>query len=497
VPKNECRSISQRALTRCVFRSSTTTRTVKGSLGARHRGESQLRPREAAVRAPHPSEDTGCAGLTLSILPRTILVKDYLLQVIGMGPAGLGVPIAADRLGALNWLLARGVVFVERQPDLVTHQRTQMPYVIESNSPAYQFLEHISRSRAFGSALRSTCALEIQSYGSSPIVLSRAGQFMAALVRCVTDLCAKHAASDALFNQCVTSMRIGSCGRITSYNEHGIPVARSRFAVLATGAREDTSELGRMGLVRPGSSVLPSSAILRGDVSELRARLETASCPIYIFGSSHSAFAAAQLICESMPELLNRGQITIVHKGVKLYYASAAEAAKHRPLDASDTIDPESGEINRFRGLRGKARALYEAVTTQSGHRVCLMDIGELQAALPLAEGLFIYAAGYRPCPMLITGSDFEPLPLAPIEKTRQVDAQCRVLLKDRSPIPNLFAIGIGNAQQTTEGVSRVGINTFHGPDGETITRQVLTSVLGRAVDRTIMEPDHNAEEVH
>ncbi|MYU12623.1 hypothetical protein GTZ78_18450, partial [Streptomyces sp. SID8361] len=61
-------------------------------------------------------------------------MKKALCQVVGFGPAALGVALAADRGGVLEQFLGEGLVFLDRDTTRRPPGGRRLPYLIESNS---------------------------------------------------------------------------------------------------------------------------------------------------------------------------------------------------------------------------------------------------------------------------------------------------------------------------------------------------------------------------
>ena len=208
--------------------------------------------------------------------------------------------------------------------------------------------------------------------------------------------------------------------------------------------------------------------MLRGELERVAAAVSS-GLNIYVMGSSHSALSAVAVILRHFRESLWPGQLRLVHRKVKTYYSSAAEAPSHAYV-ASD-VDPETLEINRFDGIRADARRTIEAILAGREPAVELVPASDF---VPRARrSLYISATGYTARQIMVANEVSGPVALASDRHGLIVDQSCRVVDGGGRAIPRLYGIGIGYARRGPTNIARVGVNFFHGEDGAMLARQL------------------------
>jgi hypothetical protein len=368
-----------------------------------------------------------------------------LVQVIGFGAAALGLPIAADRTGRLAGLLRRGCVFMDgREPD----EWTSLGYDIPSNSAGADFLSCIHPAGAFAGALHTPQARALAAAGARPVSLLTASAFLQDLA----DRVARHAGA-VRFGRRVDHIVVDAGGVFHSRDAAGRTLARSARAVLAVGAAPRPAVDGSV----------TSDAFLRGHcVARCKAAVAEGH-RIWIVGGSHSAFSVAGMVLREWGDELGPGQVWIDARSRVHLYAECAQAT-----DAADIVDPGTGEVNRFRGLRGPARDLYRAIAAGDERRVLLTE-GRTAHPADRPE-LMISARGYvaRPVPVRTETGESLVDPADPA-----VDLDGRVLdRRTGTPVPGLFALGLGYRHLAPDGTARyprAALNIFHGEASDRI----------------------------
>ncbi|EGX59854.1 hypothetical protein SZN_10598 [Streptomyces zinciresistens K42] len=398
-----------------------------------------------------------------------------LVQVVGFGPATLGLPLAADRMGELDRFAAQGMAFVERALGPAVLRANRFPFLIESNSPARDFVAGVDPAGRFGGVLDRPAGRELVEHGERRVPLRHVGAYLADLADEITGWLHAHT-GQIRYGREVRRVRRNADGTFTSLCTAGRPVLRSHAVVLATGAAEDTARHGV-----PGDRLVPSARLLAGDVDQV-AHAVRAGRPVAILGGSHSGFAAADLVLTRHGGAVRPGQITVVHREIALGFASVAELAAAGPLPGTPplkppVICPQTGAVNRFTGLRGAARRLCMAVLARAEDRVRLCPAGTDEARQALARAaVVVHAGGYRGTAPEVVGADGTPVPLRREHGRIAVDEACRVL-GPHGPVAGVHGLGIGFARRDDDGERRAAINVFHGRDAEDIVR----SLLGRA----------------
>ncbi len=406
-------------------------------------------------------------------------------QVVGFGPAALGLPVAADRLGLLDCLLERGVHFLDRSRTRQEMRDNRFPYVVVANSTGQDFYEAISTTGQLQAALAGPAAQSLRCRAADRIPLSLVGDFMNELTDVVL------AAVDASPSRLVHGVDIRTIakntdGTFTSYTADGSSVSTSQSVVLATGARQDTSLFSDDRQL----STVSSSSVLGGDLDEIAGAL-TNGQQITIVGGSHSGFAVASLVLERFGDRVRPGQLTIVHRDVVLFFEDLADAqdwvdfagelSSLPPVQCADT-----GLVNRFRGLRGPSKQLCRAVVTGAESRVRLIHAEDPQADQAIEDaGLVVNAYGYRTAQVDLLDDRSRPIDVSWNGGFVAVDDNCGVLDRQGSPIEGVYGLGLGYARLDASGEGRASINVFHGSDAEAIVEslfRVLTSSTRPAI---------------
>lgn len=404
-------------------------------------------------------------------------LRDLRVQVVGLGPAGLGVAVAADRVGRFDELMDHGVAFLDSQPGPPNRRRQSLAYVINSNSPAADFLAPIARDGAFRDVWTSGPVRRVEAHGQAPVALELVADVLAELTTTLADRCARSALSRVELGRVVSEVRVDRAGCFVTHDAHGSPLFRSRFLVLALGAEESHVDTRRLaGRLR--TIVLRSGDFLRGDLGPVLGRLDAnPRAQLAILGGSHSGFSAAVVLLERLGPRLHPGQVAILHQSIALYTATGRRFQR----TACDlAMRPLPGEHNRFRGLRGDARALYEAIASGSEARVRMLPADDDTAREVLANAeVVIQAYGYEPRRLSIRDADGTPYDLGWEQRRLLVDARGRVMDRAQHVMPNLLGIGAGSCPQWIEDELQVGVNLFLGPHGASIVDQVLPVYRG------------------
>ncbi|MFV0136401.1 hypothetical protein ACLGIH_24870 [Streptomyces sp. HMX87] len=395
-----------------------------------------------------------------------------LVQVIGFGPATLGLPLAADRMGGLGHIGAHGMAFVERAISPAALRARRFPFLIESNSPARDFVAGVDPAGRFGAVLDRPAGRRLAEQGEHQVPLQHVGEYLADLADEVTGWL-RGSGGEIRYGREVRQVRRNADGTFTSLCTAGRPVLRSRTVVLATGATEDTTRHGVTG-----DRLVASARLLTGDLDQVEHAVR-AGRPVVIVGGSHSGFAAADLVLTRCGGAVRPGQITVVHREIALGFTSVAELAAAGPLAQSapmkpPVVCPETGVVNRFNGLRGAARRLCTAVLAHAEDRVRLCRADTAAARQEIAgAAVVVHASGYRGTAPEMVESDGTPIPPAREHGLISVDEACQVL-GPHGPVAGVHGLGIGFARRDESGERRTGINVFHGQDAADIVRSLL-----------------------
>ncbi|MFF8960037.1 hypothetical protein [Streptomyces sp. NPDC014894] len=378
------------------------------------------------------------------------------LQVIGFGPAALGIPVAADRAGLLDELMRDGCVFLDRR---ARHEWRSLDYDIPSNSAAVDFLDGLAPDGRLRAALRSPEGRALARASDRPVPLRLAARFLARTAREVADYTLRFNRAHTLFSTPVDHLLVDEKGLFHSRDARRRTLALSRSAVIAVGARPLAPSDG-------GPWEVTSEAMLRRECDTLCAAAVREGAAIRVLGGSHSAFSAVGLLLREWGDGLRPGQIRVETRGEVLVYRPGGPAA---PAGAVATVDPDTREINRFAGLRGESEEIYRAVLRGAEPRVRLLrgGEGEAPAAAPrlttAPPRLTIAATGYRARRLPVLDADGRPL-FGPGDIA--VDDRGRVLDREGRPVPGLFGLGLGHCSPRSPASGEypmAAVNIFHG----------------------------------
>ncbi len=408
--------------------------------------------------------------------------QDYETQVIGLGPAGLGIVVAADRGHQLKSLLQKGTAFVEGREGLPNFGSGSLEgMTIASNSIGHDFISSIAPGGYFRDVYlkaqremgaRKTCAIP-------PGEVSKIMRHLAfRLHEIILD---EMPLSKIIYGTSVRAIhQLGGEGKrqFKSVAANGREIF-SKNMVLSTGAEEEKIDLG----VHSDKLILSTDVLTGKALPKIRAQIKAnGRAKIVIMGSSHSAFSAAHCLLRKLHDVnLAPGSIEIVRRSnVRLFYESVAEAhADHYKFDPVQDVCPKTGRVYRYSGLREDAKTLYKAIVAQQEPRVQIRNChGNLDSASTIIQAIG-YKARHIP---LYDAQGNEISPLRNEQGKVEVDEHARVFDGAHAIIPGVFAIGHGHGIQPTPEIggepSAVNhpvdsINIFHGPIGADIVRQI------------------------
>jgi len=389
------------------------------------------------------------------------------VAIIGGGPGGLAPLLAAHRRGRLAELLDVGITVVEQSDSIGAG--TIGRWCINSDSTGFTFADCLAgpRNGELAALRNHPITAEFVTAGDGTVALSRAGEFLAAVVQGIHELIAASPKGRVLnLHTAVSAQRTGTGWRIRIRDvETGRQqTIDSRNVVIATGASQPMERLaservGGVNLVeRWGSKLVQSGDVLsEAGFRAMAARLSSLGRPprVAIIGGSTSAAALAYAMLHRLPNVtFSRGGLTILHRGpLRIFYPSVAAALAEGYTEfGPDDICPLSGRVFRLSGFRLESRELIMQARGIGGrapeprlhlHHLGVDDVSSL-ALLDEAD-LVIAAFGYRPRALPIfdcAGRRIRLLaetgPKAPL-----IDGRCRVLDADGNPIPHAFAIGL------------------------------------------------------
>ena len=395
--------------------------------------------------------------------PKAEKVHDTLL--IGGGPAGIAMLIAASKQGSLP-AFAQGLVVAERSARLGGGQLDS--YAITSDSTAETFLSAAKDNPhpEIAELVDHPSGQDIARYaGRLGVPLARTGGFLDALGDRIGAVVRAHGCTLLMQHEAIESRRTQSGLWQTELRDAVTGATRSllsRQIVLATGGYQKPEDVAAAMVAgkslgdRLGDRLLASDGFLRlGGPEALRQRLADRPAPrIAIVGGSTSALASAALLLKSdLP--LGQAALTLIHRTpLRPFYPSAEAALADGFTDfGPDDICPVSGFVYRLAGFRLEARELVLRMLGIGGRapdpRLKLLKLdaateADAAAALDSAD-IVIGALGYRPHALPLRDAAGQPIALSADApgRPRLIDQQCRVIDADGAPLPGAYGIGL------------------------------------------------------
>lgn len=433
--------------------------------------------------------------------------------VVGGGPAGAGLLLAARGAGLLDALLDLPVRIVERGDAIGGGELGR--YAIRSDSHAESFFRAVEAAAGppLSLALCTPAGKDVLRHRGAPVPLPTAAAFVAGACEELRGALAASGRDPFLTGFEAVSARCSADGgwrvrcRAVGGGETEL---ESASLVLATGAHQPPERLlreavcGRPLLPRFAGKVVQSSELLSagGPGVMLLARLAALPSPrVAIVGASHSAVACARLLLDAAPGLrFGEGGVSMLHRQpLRLTYASEAAAredgyAAFGPAD----VCARTGRVFPLAGFRSDARDLLRRAWGLGGcgpeprlrlHHLVQDPDAEAERVLEEAD-LVVAALGYRPRALPLFGAGGERIALAcdTGASAPLVDDRSRVLAADGSAIPGVFGIGLAagfplrgtHGEESFEGQAN-GLSLWHGEIGAAIVRDLLRASPGRA----------------
>ena len=382
--------------------------------------------------------------------------------IVGGGPAGTALLIAASRTGALDTLAQAGLTIVESGTSLGSGRLAG--YAINGDSTAETF--HSAVAPAAGPELAALAshpaaraiAARIGPDGGKPVPLKQAAALMDVLGDDLARRIVASGGSVLTGRRALNTTQRGDGAWMTLVcDQQGRRrVLLSRNVVLATGGWQPDDRVqsemlaGKTLAARAGDRLLASGAVLSdGGAAAIAARLRRFAVPrVVVVGSSTSALAACRVVLASTD-----AHVTLLHRRkLRVFYRSAGEALADGYADfGPDDVCPVSGFVNRLGGFRMEARELVLhalGIGRRAPHpRLHLHHARGPQdeAAAKLIDGsdLVIHALGYRPRALPVLDQAGQPVRLAADLGRPMVDDACRVCDASGRAIPGLFGLGL------------------------------------------------------
>ena len=391
----------------------------------------------------------------------------YSTLVLGAGPGGTGPLVWAAQQGKLDGWLADGVALLDRSASI---GGTLGRYVVNSDSLGAAYLECLDapQGAAILAPLRADpAALEMQAMRHGLPPLSLVDRYLHRLGTVLEEAIARHPRSRYLPRVEIRALHLRAASVIAEIVgvDGRAQLIEGRSAILALGGRQHPAsyldvELAagvRLAELDP-AKLMPSGELLsRSGLARALARLQLAKDPrVVILGGSHSAFSAAWVLTNLLPEVAFSAQsIRIVQRRPPRAFYESREAALADGYAVSERdVCPRTQRVNRLGGLRGDGRGLWRQLTLRPGTdpepRVEVLsqaaaEASPLQLRRLLHEAtLIVPAFGYCATTVPMYDEEGHRLRLNAELGRTAVGDDARVLLADGSLLPHVFAIGLG-----------------------------------------------------
>jgi hypothetical protein len=396
----------------------------------------------------------------------TTFKRQFGVVIVGGGPAGLAVLLAAHKAGTLTELLQQGLLIVEQSSHI--GRGLIGNYAISSDSTGYTFVDplRVGTEDALHRILDTLIGRKIAAAGPNAIPLSDAGELLALVGKALESIVSRFPESAVMTSTTAEYARLQPDGSwllaITDANGRKRSV-EARQLILATGAAQPPLRLeqewvaGKPLMERWGDRLLQSGDVIGiGGAARVSALLAGKANPkVAILGGSTSGMSVASTLLNRLDGVqFDEGGVTLFHRRpLRVYYTSPEEAIAdgYTEFGASD-LCPVTNRVFRFAGMRLDSRELLMQLFGIGGRppepRMKLHQLTQEDAeAVELIDSadLVVAALGYRPNALRILDVDGAQIPLLAHTgpKAPMVDDCCRVMNSDRHPISGLYGIGL------------------------------------------------------
>lgn len=390
------------------------------------------------------------------------------LQVIGLGPSGLGVAIGLDATDKLTDALTRGVVFIDQEkPGAGTFRRLKNVIL---NSSASDFYEGIATKGNFTNVLTSESARTLRKHGQQQVQLGVVADFMDEVGQRLVEITESFPASSLSLNHHVDHIRQNNDGTYVSIDNKQREIATSESVVLAVGGIESLLPLGKHT-----EKIIFSQDVLSGEaLQEIERRRKQKDSKIVIAGNSHSGLLVAHTLLQEFGDM-RQGELVIIGRhSVEPFFETKEEAAEAGITYSPERICSVTGRVNRFGGPRGFAKDLYLSYIHGNEDRLRILHTTENLRGLADINNshTIIQAVGYSsnsPHIIDMNGDDIGP---AFDEKGRlKVNDLAQIQPINRTSLSNVYATGLGTNRKPSNELG--GEEGFEGLDGVNVFHHV------------------------
>ncbi|SHN12147.1 hypothetical protein SAMN05192549_104448 [Duganella sacchari] len=427
--------------------------------------------------------------------------------IVGAGPAGIGLLLAARSNRRLAELLNAGLAILDNSPRIGAGELGR--YAIRSDSFADSFLTSATADAEppLTQLLEHGPGALLNRQRGGPVALQTVAEFMTDLGGNLRRwLMANHYDPFIGGVSAIKASQQKAGDWLTEYHDTSgaVHAIRSRSLILATGATQSLPHLEHATVA--GKALLPRFAdktVLSGDLLShggtalLSQRLAGIKRPrIAVVGGSHSAMSSA-LVCLRHWDTQNigDGKVSVLHRRpFRITYQTPDVAIAEGYRDfGPDDICPRSGRVYPLAGMRSDARHLvrqyWHLGDATPEPRLQLLQLNrsnQHDADTLLQEAdLIVAALGYRPRALPLFSADGQPFALhSDKQGAAMVDGRSRVLDAAAQPIAGVYGLGLSSGypmagtygEPSFQGESN-GLSLWHGEIGAAIVSQVLEHV--------------------
>ncbi len=397
-------------------------------------------------------------------------------QIVGLGSAAVGLFITADRIGVLEAFMERGIVVHERAQS--AQDWTSLAYHVKSNSPISDFLFGIRPDGLFSAEFCASRAPTWIKDDVASIDLIEMSRFFKRLMLRIVHRIERSDTCEIRWGHSVQNIHMTTDDRFLVPASDGADPVLSQSLVLATGA---SNRIIGEAFARIGD-VVSCDQVLRGHRNALLTDALRNGRHIIVLGGSHSGFSGLGYIFERFGNALLQGQLHIVSRGKVLEMFDKSEAHTHT-LSRRDKINPMTGEINRFTGLRRDSRLIFRALRSGAETRAILHELSDHYDAKDLLDlcglpaeirPLLINATGYRPRLPTLFDRQGQELQIDLSHGNARKCSMSGELYCCNRKVTKLFGTGLGYADQGPDG-PQVGMNFFNSSTSQRIVENILS----------------------
>ncbi|MBW4330323.1 DegT/DnrJ/EryC1/StrS family aminotransferase [Stakelama sp. CBK3Z-3] len=386
--------------------------------------------------------------------------------IVGGGPGGMAVLVAAARAGRIEELVSSGLTIVERGETLGTGLLGE--YAITSDSTAETFLTAIAQSPypeiAAMADMPGTRIIE-RYKGALGVPLALTPPFLRELGERLGAIAERAGATILRRTEVRSARQLRGGGWSVTLRDPNDMVrdVTAEQILIATGghqsmasARAERVAGDTLAHLAGERLILSESVIRTGGVVALRDSLASVPAPrIAVVGGSTSALSTVALLLKAQPALpLGAGAIRLIHRRPLRPFYPSAQAARADGFDDFDDADicPVSGFVYRLAGFRLEARELILRMLAIGGRepdpRVAMIDTTQSEIAAREAiesADIVIAALGYRPNGLALHDIEGERIALAAdaVGRPRLVNQACEVIDAGGDAVRGVYGIGL------------------------------------------------------